>query len=152
MQLNTLKPALGAVKHKKYIGRGQGSGKGGTSTKGHKGAQSRSGYKRKRGFEGGQLPLQRRIPRYGFKNPNRLSYKPINLTALHQLIEKEKLVSVDATVLAQHGLIGKHDQYKVLGQGTLQSKVEVRAHAFSASARAAIEKLGGQATLVNSDA
>ncbi|MHA7877625.1 MAG: 50S ribosomal protein L15 [Bacteroidota bacterium] len=152
MQLNTLKSAPGAVQHKKCIGRGQGSGKGGTATRGHKGAQSRSGYKRKRGFEGGQLPLQRRIPRYGFKNPNRFSYKPINLGVLQRLVEKEALVVIDAAVLVQHGLIGKHDHYKVLSHGTLQSKINVCAPAFSASARAAIEKLGGQATIVNSHA
>ena len=105
MQLNTLKPAPGACKATKRVGRGQGSGKGGTATKGHKGAQSRSGYKRKRGFEGGQLPLQRRIPRYGFKNPTKVAYKPINLATLHKLAEKEKLASIDASVLMKHGLI-----------------------------------------------
>ena len=149
MQLHTLKHAPGAVKNRKCVGRGEGSGKGGTATRGHKGAQSRSGYKQKRGFEGGQLPLQRRIPKYGFKNPNRLSYKPINLRVLQRLVEKEKLTSVDAVLLVKHGLVGKRDRYKILGHGTLQSKVDVCAHAFSASARAAIEKLGGQATVVN---
>jgi len=148
MQLDTLKPASGAVKNGKRVGRGQGSGKGGTATKGHKGAQSRSGYKQKRGFEGGQLPLQRRLPRYGFKNPNRFVYKPINVEAIQRLAEKEQLVSVDAAVLIEHGLIGKRDQYKVLGHGVLQAKIDVYAHAFSTAARAAIEKLGGQAIII----
>jgi large subunit ribosomal protein L15 len=148
MQLNTLKPAPGAVKDKKRIGRGQGSGKGGTSTRGHNGAKSRSGYKRKRGFEGGQLPLQRRLPRYGFKNPNRIAYKPINLEVLQQLAEREKLTFIDTSVLMRHGLISKHDYYKVLGNGVLKEKTDVCAHAFSASARAAIEKLGGQVTTI----
>ena len=101
MHLHTLKPVPGATKASKRIGRGQGSGKGGTSTRGHKGAQSRSGYKHKRGFEGGQLPLQRRIPMYGFKNPNRVAYKPINLVLLQQLAEKAQTETIDATVLAQ---------------------------------------------------
>ena len=148
MQLNTLKPAAGAVKDRKRVGRGQGSGKGGTSTRGHKGAQSRSGYKSKRGFEGGQLPLQRRLPRYGFKNPTRIAYKPINLDALQNLAEKEKLVSIDTVVLVKHGLVSKHGCYKILGNGTLKEKIDVCAHAFSASARAAIKKLGGQATTI----
>ncbi|XWN34875.1 MAG: 50S ribosomal protein L15 [Roseivirga sp.] len=148
MQLNTLKPAAGAVKNKKRIGRGQGSGKGGTATRGHKGAQSRSGYKSKRGFEGGQLPLQRRIPRYGFKNVNRVVYKPINLTLLQQLAEQKQVDTIAASFLKQHGLIHKHDRYKILGTGTLQTQLKVTAHAFSASARAAIEQLGGQATTI----
>jgi large subunit ribosomal protein L15 len=148
MQLNTLKPAPGAVKDKKRIGRGQGSGKGGTSTRGHKGAKSRSGYKRKRGFEGGQLPLQRRLPRYGFKNPTRIAYKPINLEMLQQLAEREKLTFIDTSVLVKYSLISKHDYYKILGNGVLKEKTDVCAHAFSASARAAIEKLGGQATII----
>ena len=149
MQLNTLKPAPGAVKNRKRVGRGQGSGKGGTATRGHNGAQSRSGYKRKRGFEGGQLPLQRRLPRYGFKNPNRSVYKPINLEILQKLAEKEKLTSVDAAILVEHGFVNKHDHYKILGTGALKTRIDVCAHAFSASARAAIEKLGGQATTIN---
>jgi large subunit ribosomal protein L15 len=148
MQLNTLKPAPGAIKEKKRVGRGQGSGKGGTSTRGHKGAQSRSGYRRKRGFEGGQLPLQRRLPRYGFKNPTRIAYKPINLEVLQQLAEKEKLTFIDTSVLVKHGVISKRDYYKILGNGALEEKTDVCAHAFSASARTAIEKLGGQATII----
>jgi large subunit ribosomal protein L15 len=149
MQLNTLKPAPGAIKSRKRIGRGQGSGQGGTSTRGHKGAQSRSGYKSKRGFEGGQLPLQRRLPRYGFKNPTRVAYKPINLEVLQRLAEKEKLTSIDASTLVKYGLISKHDRYKILGNGALKEKIDVCAYAFSASARIAIEKLGGQATTIN---
>jgi large subunit ribosomal protein L15 len=149
MQLNTLKPAPGAVKNRKRVGRGQGSGRGGTSTRGHNGAQSRSGYKRKRAFEGGQLPLQRRLPRYGFKNPNRSVYKPINLETLQKLAEERKLVSVDAAILVGHGFVSKRDHYKILGTGVLKTKIDVCAHAFSASARTAIEKLGGQATTIN---
>jgi len=148
MQLNMLKPAFGAVKDGKRVGRGQGSGKGGTATKGHKGAQSRSGYKRKRGFEGGQLPLQRRLPRYGFKNPTRVVYKAINLEVVQKLAEQEKLALIDASILVKHGLIGKHNCYKILGNGTLKGKVDVCAYAFSASARAAIEKMGGRATTI----
>jgi large subunit ribosomal protein L15 len=149
MQLNTLKPAPGSVKNRKRVGRGQGSGRGGTSTRGHNGAQSRSGYKRKRAFEGGQLPLQRRLPRYGFKNPNRSVYKPINLETLQKLAEDRKLVSVDAAILVGHGFVSKRDHYKILGTGVLKTKIDVCAHAFSASARTAIEKLGGQATTIN---
>jgi large subunit ribosomal protein L15 len=149
MQLNTLKPAPGAVKDRKRIGRGQGSGRGGTATRGHNGAQSRSGYKSKRGFEGGQLPLQRRLPRYGFKSPNKLVYKPINLGVLQQLAEKKKLTFIDAVVLANHGLISKREPYKVLGSGVLKGKIDVSAHAFSASARASIEQLGGAATTID---
>ena len=149
MQLHTLKPASGATTTSKRIGRGQGSGQGGTATRGHKGAQSRSGYKRKRGFEGGQLPLQRRIPRYGFKNPTRVAYKPINLEQIQGLAEKEKLAAINAEVLFQHGLISKHDQYKILGHGTLKAKIDVAAYAFSASARGAIEKLGGKVTVID---
>ncbi|MEM9417127.1 MAG: 50S ribosomal protein L15 [Bacteroidota bacterium] len=149
MQLHTLQPALGATKARKRIGRGPGSGKGGTSTRGHKGAQSRSGYKRKRGFEGGQLPLQRRLPMYGFKNPNRVAYKPINLEQLQQLADKAKLAAINVEVLRQHGLISKNDRYKILGQGELKAKLEVAAHAFSASAQAAIEKAGGQTATID---
>jgi large subunit ribosomal protein L15 len=149
MQLNMLRPAPGAVKNGKRVGRGQGSGKGGTATRGHNGAQSRSGYKRKRGSEGGQLPLQRRLPRYGFKNPNRSTYKPINLEILQKLAEKEKLAAVDAATLVVHGFVNKNDHYKILGTGALKAKIDVCAHAFSASARTAIEKLGGQATTID---
>lgn len=146
MRLNTLKPASGAVKNRKRIGRGQGSGRGGTSTRGHKGAKSRSGYKRKIGFEGGQLPLQRRLPRFGFKNRNKIIYRPINLSTLQHLIEKEAVKSINPIVLKEHGLIGKHDKFKILGKGELKTKADVSAHAFSASALAVIEKLGGKVT------
>jgi large subunit ribosomal protein L15 len=149
MQLNTLKPAPGSTKSRKRIARGQGSGKGGTSTRGHNGAQSRSGYKSKRGFEGGQLPLQRRLPRYGFKNPTRVAYKAINLTLIQQVVEKEKSTSIDLAILVKHGIVNKSDRYKILGDGDLKTKVDVSADAFSASARATIEQLGGKVTVVN---
>jgi len=149
MELNTLKPAKNAVKQHKRYGRGQGSGKGGTATRGHKGAKSRSGYKSKPGFEGGQLPLQRRLPMYGFKNPNRVSYKPINLDTIQQLAEKSQLTVITPEVLHQHGLVSKRDRCKILGDGILKTKLEITAHAFSASASAAIEKLGGKANILN---
>ncbi len=149
MQLHTLKPAPGATTASKRLGRGQGSGQGGTATRGHKGAQSRSGYKRKRGFEGGQLPLQRRIPSYGFKNPTRVAYKPINLEQIQGLAEKAKLAAINVEVLLQHGLISKHDRYKILGHGMLKAKIDVAAHAFSASARGAIDKLGGKVAVID---
>ena len=150
MQLNILKPAYGAVWDRKRIARGQGSGRGGTATRGHNGAQSRSGYKRKRAFEGGQLPLQKRIPRYGFKNPNRIAYKPINLLLLQQVVDKVGVAYVDPDVLVKHGLVSKRGYYKVLGHGDLKVKVDVHAHAFSKAARSAIEQLGGRAILVES--
>lgn len=147
MKLNTLKPAAGSTKTSKRIGRGQGSGKGGTSTKGHKGAQSRSGYSRKGGFEGGQMPLYRRVPKFGFTSPNRVETKPINLETLQALADnKISVVTID--VLVENGLASKHDVVKVLGRGELTSKVEVSAHAFSKSAVEAIEKAGGKATVV----
>ncbi|MEL6152841.1 MAG: 50S ribosomal protein L15 [Bacteroidota bacterium] len=149
MFLHTLKPAPGATQNKKRIGRGPGSGKGGTATRGHNGAQSRSGYKRKRGFEGGQLPLQRRLPMFGFKNPNRIAYKPINLVLLQQVAAKAQTDTVDAAMLAQHGLVSKNDRYKILGRGTLNTPIHITAHAFSESARAAIEKAGGKATVID---
>lgn len=146
MKLHTLKPAEGSVKKSKRIGRGQGSGKGGTSTRGHKGAQSRSGYQQKLGFEGGQMPLQRRIPKFGFKSPNRISYKAINLDDLSTLVEKTGASVVNVELLYENGLIGKKDKVKILGRGELGKAVEVTAHAFSASAVAQIEKVGGKAT------
>ena len=149
MQLNTLQPAVGALRRGKRIGRGQGSGKGGTATKGHKGAKSRSGYKSKPGFEGGQLPLQRRIPTYGFKNPHRISYKPINLSTLQKMAEKLQLTTIHAQELVANGLIDKRSRYKILGSGVLKAKLTVTAHAFSASAIAVIEKLGGEAITRN---
>ena len=147
MNLSSLQPAKGSIKkHGKRLGRGQGSGKGGTASKGHKGAQSRSGYSRKRGHEGGQMPLQRRLPKFGFTNINRVEFKGINLDALQQLIEKSKLTAIDHAVLVSNGLVSKNDKVKILGRGELKGKVDVKAHAFSASAKAAIEAKGGSAT------
>ena len=146
MKLNTLKPAKGSVKNKKRIGRGQGSGKGGTSTRGHKGAKSRSGYSQKIGFEGGQMPLQRRVPKFGFINPNRVEYKAINLSTLEQLAQDAKTSTIGVKDLVEHGLAGKKDLIKILGNGELKSKVDVTAHAFSAAAAKAIEAAGGTVT------
>jgi large subunit ribosomal protein L15 len=143
MELHNLKPAKGSVKADKRIGRGQGSGKGGTSTRGHKGAQSRSGYSRKKGFEGGQMPLQRRLPKYGFKNINRIEYKAINISTLQALADKKNISDIDVQTLLDAGLISKRDQVKILGKGELKSKMNVKAHAFSKSAIQAIESLQG---------
>ena len=143
MDLSNLKPAKGSVKRSKRKGRGQGSGKGGTSTRGHKGAKSRSGYSKKIGFEGGQMPLQRRVPKYGFKNINRKEYKAINLVTLQTLAEKNNLEIIDFEILRKAGLIAKNDLVKVLGKGTLERKLEVHAHAFSKSAVEAIEAQKG---------
>lgn len=143
MDLSNLKPAAGSVKKDKRIGRGQGSGRGGTSTRGHKGAQSRSGYSRTRGFEGGQLPLQRAVPKFGFKNINRVEYKAINLDALQKLAENKNLSAVDVQTFIDAGLADKNDRIKILGNGELTLKLEVKAHAFSNSAKTAIEKLEG---------
>lgn len=146
MKLNTLKPAEGSVKSKKRIGRGQGSGKGGTSTRGHKGAKSRSGYSRKVGFEGGQMPLQRRVPKFGFRNPNRVEYKAINLSTLQELVENTDVEAINVELIVSNGLAGRSDLIKILGNGELKSKVEVTAHAFSATAIKAIEAVGGSVT------
>jgi large subunit ribosomal protein L15 len=143
MELHNLKPARGSIKTRKRIGRGQGSGKGGTSTRGHKGAQSRSGYSRKIGFEGGQMPLQRRIPKYGFNNITRKEYKGINISMLQQLAEKKKLKAIDVQTLIDAGLVSKNDLVKILGNGELKTKLNVKAHAFSKSAVQAIESLQG---------
>lgn len=148
MRLSTLKPAKGSVKGKKRIGRGQGSGKGGTSARGHKGAKSRSGYSRKKGFEGGQMPLQRRVPKFGFKSPNRIDYKPINLSTLASLMEKTNAETIDISLLVQNGLAGKKDRVKILGDGEIRTKADISAHAFSASALKAIEAVGGKATVL----
>jgi large subunit ribosomal protein L15 len=145
MKLNALKPAEGAIKTRKRIGRGEGSGHGGTSTRGHKGAGSRSGNKRKIGFEGGQMPLQRRLPKYGFRNINRVEYKGINLDTLQFLIDKYTLSEVNFDTLVEHGICSKNDLVKVLGRGELKGKLNVTAHAFSAAAKAAIESNGGSA-------
>lgn len=146
MKLNTLKPAKGSVKSNKRLGRGQGSGRGGTSTKGHKGAKSRSGYSRKFGFEGGQMPLQRRVPKFGFKRPQKVVFKPVNLDILQDLIDKTKAKKVDIQLLTDNGIVGKRDVVKILGRGELKTKVDVTAHKFSTSAVEAIEKLGGKVT------
>jgi len=146
MRLNTLKPAEGSTKNRKRIGRGQGSGRGGTSTRGHKGAKSRSGYSRKEGFEGGQMPLQRRVPKFGFTSPNRVEYKAINLDTLQDLAEKTGAETIDTALLVENGLAGKNDLIKILGRGALTSKEDVTAHKFSTSAAAAIEKVGGTVT------
>ena len=149
MELHNLKPAKGSVKQGKRVGRGEGSKKGGTSTRGHKGAKSRSGYSRKIGFEGGQQPLQRRVPKFGFTNPNRLEYQGINLDRLQQLVDNKKIkTKVDKQILVDNGLAKKKDLVKILGRGELSAKLDVTAHAFSASAKAAIEKAGGSATLI----
>jgi large subunit ribosomal protein L15 len=145
MKLNTLKPAEGSTRTSKRIGRGQGSGKGGTSTRGHNGAQSRSGYSAKKGFEGGQMPLQRRVPKFGFTSPNRIEYQPINLNTLEELIAKTKAKSVDMQFFVDNGIAGKNDVVKVLGNGEFKSKIDISAHAFSASALKAIEAAGGKA-------
>ena len=148
MNLNTLKPAKGSVKNRKRIGRGEGSGHGGTSTRGHKGAGSRSGTKRKIGFEGGQMPLQRRLPKFGFKNINRVDYKGINLDTLQMLVEKHNITVVTHDTLVEHGICSKKDLVKVLGRGELKGKLDVSAHGFSAAAKEAIEKLGGTVTTI----
>ncbi len=145
MDLSNLKPAKGSVKKGKRLGRGQGSGKGGTSTRGHKGAKSRSGYSKKIGFEGGQMPLQRRVPKFGFKNINRKEYKGINISTLQTLAEKNNLEKIDFEVLINAGLVSKNALVKILGKGTLERKLEVHAHAFSKSAVEAIEAKKGTA-------
>ncbi len=148
MDLSNLKPAEGSVKQRKRIGRGQGSGYGGTSTRGHKGAKSRSGYSKKIGFEGGQMPLQRRVPKFGFTNFRRKAYKGINVEALQALADKENLNVIDLNTIVNAGLAKKKDLVKILGNGTLTRKVEVKAHAFTASAKKAIESLDGQAITI----
>ncbi len=148
MDLSNLKPASGSVHNSKRIGRGQGSGKGGTSTKGHKGQKSRTGYSRKIGFEGGQMPLQRRVPKGGFINPHRVEYASINLDLLQRISEEKGISTITAETLREGHLIGKKELFKVLGRGELKSKLEVHAHAFSATAKEAIEKLGGTATTI----
>ena len=148
MDLSSLKPAKGSVKNEKRIGRGQGSGRGGTSTKGHKGAQSRSGYSSKAGFEGGQMPLYRRVPKFGFKNINRKEFKGINIEVLQKIADKKNISSIDAKVLIENGFVSKNDLFKILGKGELTIKLDVKAHAFSASAIKAIEAQGGTAVKI----
>ena len=147
MDLSNLKPAEGSVKNQgKRIGRGQGSGKGGTATRGHKGAKSRSGYSKKVGFEGGQMPLQRRVPKFGFTNINRVEYQGVNLDKLQQLVD-DKIITdtVDLMSLLELGLVDKNDLVKIMGRGKLKSKLKVTAHKFTATAKAAIEAAGGEA-------
>ncbi len=143
MDLSNLKPAKGSTKKPKRIGRGQGSGRGGTSTRGHKGAQSRSGYSKKLGFEGGQMPLARRLPKFGFKNFNRVEYKGINLDVLQIISEKQNLAVITQEVLVKSGYVSKNDRIKILGRGELKARLEVTVHAFSAAAKKAIEETGG---------
>ena len=148
MELHKLKPAEGSTKNRKRVGRGEGSKRGGTSTRGHKGAKSRSGYSRKVGFEGGQQPLQRRVPKFGFTNPNRVEYNGVNIDTLQQLFDSKKIKSkVDKQVLIDNGLVQKNDLVKILGRGDLKSKLSVTADAFSSTAKAAIEKAGGSANI-----
>lgn len=144
MDLSNLKPAKGSVKGTKRIGRGEGSTRGGTSTRGHKGQQSRAGYSRRAGFEGGQMPLVRRLPKFGFKNPNRVEYNAVNLDVLQRLADEKGLETIDLQVFISNGLASRSDLVKVLGRGALTAKLEVTAHAFSASAVKAIEANGGK--------
>ena len=148
MDLSNLKPAKGSInKNSKRVGRGQGSGKGGTATRGHKGAKSRSGYSKKIGFEGGQMPLQRRVPKFGFTNPNRKEFRGVNLHTLQTLVDNKKVKdSIDLEVLIANGLAHKNDLVKILGRGELKAKLNVTVHGFSASAKSAIESAGGTAT------
>jgi len=151
MELSNLSPNEGSVKSKKKrIGRGQGSGKGGTATRGHKGAKSRSGYSRKLGFEGGQMPLQRRVPKFGFKNINRKEYQAVNLDALQLLVDNKKVKkkTIDINTLIENRLVGKNDLVKILGRGELNSPVKVEAHKFSDTSKKAIEKAGGEIKIV----
>ena len=147
MDLSNLKPAEGSVRaNAKRIGRGQGSGKGGTATRGHKGAKSRSGYSRKIGFEGGQMPLQRRVPKFGFTNINRIEHAGVNLDTLQGLVDAGKITdTVDLDVLIANRLVGKNDLVKILGRGELKAKLTISVHKFTASAKAAVEKAGGEA-------
>lgn len=147
MNLSNLKPAQGATKTRKRIGRGPGSGLGGTSTRGHKGAKSRSGYKSKFGFEGGQMPLQRRLPKFGFRNPNRVEYAPVNLSSVEALAQKG-VIEVSVAELAAAGLVHKDAKVKLLGMGELTTKVKISVHAASKSATEAVEKAGGELVIL----
>ena len=146
MKLNNLKPAAGATHSRRRLGRGPGSGLGGTSTRGHKGAKARSGYKNKIGFEGGQMPLQRRLPKFGFKNINRVEYQAVNLSTIQKLAEKNNLTKIGVEELVAAGVVNAKSLVKILGNGTLTAKVEVVANAFSKTAEAAIQAVGGTAT------
>lgn len=149
MDLSNLQPAKGSTKSRKRIGRGEGSGHGGTSTRGHKGAKSRSGYSKRFGFEGGQMPLQRRLPKFGFTNINRKEYKGINISTLQKLADDKKITKIDVDVLIEAGLISKNEMVKILGNGELTSKVDVKAHAFSKSAKEAIESKEGTVEIIS---
>ncbi len=148
MNLSNLKPAEGSIKHSKRIGRGAGSGKGGTATRGNKGAKARSGYHQKVGFEGGQMPLYRRVPKFGFKNINRVEYVGINIDTINALAEAKNITDFNIDVLKENGLISGKDRIKILGRGELAKAVNVTAHAFSATAKKAIEDKGGIATVI----
>ncbi len=148
MDLSNLKPAKGSTKRSKRVGRGQGSGKGGTSARGHKGAKSRSGYSKKVGYEGGQMPLARRVPKFGFRNFNRVEYKGINLDVLQRIADRDGITVISREVLVKSGFVSKTDLVKILGRGELKAKLEVTAHAFSATAKKAIEDLGGIANTI----
>ena len=149
MDLSNLQPAKGSVKkNNKRLGRGEGSGSGGTASRGHKGAKSRSGYSKKLGFEGGQMPLQRRVPKFGFKNPNRKEFHGINLDTLEALATQHKVAEITADFLVERSIVGKKDLIKILGRGELKSKLSVEAHAFSKTAMAAIESKGGSTKII----
>lgn len=148
MNLSSLTPAKGSVKSDKRIARGTGSGKGGTATRGHKGAKSRSGYSRKLGFEGGQMPLYRRVPKFGFKNKFRIEYKAVNLNVLQQISEKYSVDSIDQTLLIEKGVVAKNDKIKILGSGELTIKLSIKAHAISESAKAKVESAGGSFEII----
>ena len=148
MDLSNLKPAEGSTKNRKRIGRGQGSGRGGTSTRGNKGAKSRSGYSRKIGFEGGQMPIYRRLPKFGFKNINRVECDAINIDVLNTLAEEKQITDITIEVLKQNGLISGKEKVKILGRGELNAKINVTADAFSETAKSAIEAKGGVATII----
>ncbi len=148
MKLSSLTPATGSVKNNFRRGRGQGSGGGGTATQGHKGAQSRSGNRKKRGFEGGQMPLQRRVPKFGFKNINRVEYKGVNLDVIQKIVDTKNTTDITKEVLIANGVASKNDLIKIMGRGELKSKVNITVHAFTATAKAAIESKGGVATAI----
>jgi len=149
MDLSNLKPAKGSVKkNNKRLGRGEGSGSGGTASRGHKGAKSRSGYSKKVGFEGGQMPLQRRVPKFGFKNPNRKEFHGINLDTLQALADQFKTTEINAEFLVEKSIVGKKDLIKVLGRGELSAKLSVEVHAFSKTAKEAIESKGGSTKVI----
>jgi large subunit ribosomal protein L15 len=152
MKLHNIKPAEGSVRKNKRLGRGQGSGGAGTAGRGHKGQKSRSGYSKKVGFEGGQMPLQRRVPKFGFTNPNRVEYKGVNLDTLQFLVDNKKVKEIDHKTLFDNGIVAKNDLVKILGRGELKAKLKVTVHGYSASAKAAIEAAGGTAELTESAA